>query len=199
MKPIITRDQVSTAIDSLKATGKKPTLVAIHAALGNKGSLSTLVKIKAEIDAEQVRQHDSEEGLKAFREVWAAAVEEGRKQKESECDELRQALEGLASENQSLSGQQAAISERLAVTEQQRDQLLSELRTASEQITAARAAGEQHASRLADALTKLGEVQTVHTTEIGALRQQISDGKDENHRLALALARAEAKLEHAKL
>src|SRR5262249_15743966 len=102
---------------------------------------------------EEVKQQDSEEGLKAFREVWAAAIDEGRKQKESECEELRQALDVLASENQSLGGEHAAIIERLTVAENHRDELLCEQRAANEQITAARAAGKQHATRLADALS----------------------------------------------
>jgi len=87
MKAIITKQEVAQAIVSLKSAGKKPTLQAIHAVLGNKGSLSTVQKFRSEIEAEIVTGRDSEEGLQVFRQLWAKAVGEGTTLKEAECAE----------------------------------------------------------------------------------------------------------------
>jgi hypothetical protein len=51
MKQIITNEEVSKAMADLATQGKKPTLSALHAALNNRGSMSTLVRLKAEIEA----------------------------------------------------------------------------------------------------------------------------------------------------
>ena len=195
MKQLITKQDVSQAIDSLKAAGKKPTLTAIHAALNNRGSMSTIVKLKAEIESEALDQKDSEDGLKAFREVWAMAVEEGRKQKEAEIEELRQALDAMAAECQSMEGQVAASNDRLKQLESQRDGMVSELAKANEQVTAARATGEQNATKLADALERMGKLQGDHAAEITSLRKELAEALAKSHETELKLARAEAKLE----
>jgi hypothetical protein len=59
----LTKIDVRQAMDSLRTTGKIATLVAIRAALGNRGSMSTLLKLKAQIDPE-APQNDPEKGLK---------------------------------------------------------------------------------------------------------------------------------------
>ena len=47
---------------------------------------------------------DSSEGLKAFRVVWALAVDEGRKQQDAVLLELRDSIKALATENERLEG-----------------------------------------------------------------------------------------------
>jgi hypothetical protein len=63
MKQIITKEEVGKAIIDLVGQGKKPTLAALHAALNNRGSMSTLVRLKAEIEAASQPAGDSPEGL----------------------------------------------------------------------------------------------------------------------------------------
>ena len=195
MKPIITKENVSQAVQSLKAVGKKPTIAAIHAALGNRGSLSTVVKLKAEMEADSLAQGDSPEGLKAFRELWALALEEGRKQKEIEAEELRQALDAFAAENEKLDGQVAAATNRIVEVEKQRDGMVAELAKANDQVTVARATGEQNANKLAEALERIAKLQEAQAKELADLRQQLSSAEKQAHALELKLARAEAKLE----
>ena len=87
MKQIITKDDVAKAIQDLVEKGKKPSLAAIHASLNGRGSMSTLVRLKAEIDATAKSDADSPEELKAFREIWSmvcAAARTGCKTGETE-------------------------------------------------------------------------------------------------------------------
>jgi hypothetical protein len=104
MKQIITKEEVSKAIADLVGQGKKPTLAALHAALNNRGSMSTLVRLKAEIDAAAQPVADSADGLRAFREVWALAVDEGRQQQEAILLEVRESVKALAAENERFEG-----------------------------------------------------------------------------------------------
>lgn len=195
MKSILIKQDVAKAIDSLKALGKKPTIQALHSALGNKGSLSTLVKLKAEIEADTVAGRDSEEGLKAFRDVWSLAVEEGRKQKDAELAEMRQALDAMANESQKVEGEVAAANERVDVLDRNCSELRAELAKANERVTSARATSEQNATKLSEALAMVAKIQQNHATEMADLRRQLTEAVKQSHALEIKLARAEAKLE----
>ena len=195
MKAVLTKEDVQKAIESLKKSGKKPTLASIHAALGNRGSITTLIKLKAEIEADSVHREDSEAGLKAFRELWDLAVEEGRRQKENELADMQQSIDAMLSESQTMEGQLAATTERMTELEAQRDSMVSELAKSNEQVIAARAAGEQHAQKLAAALEKMGDMQVAHGSEISKLRDQLADVQVKAHETELKLARAEVRAE----
>ena len=105
---------------------KKPTLAAVHAALNNRGSMSTLVRLKAEIEA-AAPPGDSADGLKAFREVWALAVDEGRNQQEAVVLELRESVKALAMENERLEGTIMASQNHAAEAEQAKSRAETEL------------------------------------------------------------------------
>jgi hypothetical protein len=77
MKQVLTRDEVARAIKDLESHGKKVTCTSLHAALGNRGSMSTLLRLKAEIEGTPAPIADSPAALKLFREVWVSAVAEG--------------------------------------------------------------------------------------------------------------------------
>ena len=85
MKQLLTKEEVAKAIKDLEAQGKKVTCTSLHAALGNRGSMSTLLRLKAEIEGSPAPIADSPTGLKTFREVWTLAVTEGRQQ-QGRCD-----------------------------------------------------------------------------------------------------------------
>ena len=127
MKQIITKEEVGKAILDLAGQGKKPTLAAVHAALNNRGSMSTLVRLKAEIEAAAQPVTDSPEGLKAFREVWALAVDEGRKQQDAVLVELRESVKALATENERLEGTALAAQNHAAEIEQAKSRAETEL------------------------------------------------------------------------
>jgi hypothetical protein len=82
MKMLLSKEDVEKAMAELVAKGRKVTLATLHAALGNRGSLSTLVRLKAEIETPSAATQDSEEALNAFRQVWGLAQSEARKQQE---------------------------------------------------------------------------------------------------------------------
>ena len=153
------------------------------------------MKLKAEVEAEALTQADSPEGIRAFRELWALAFDERRKQKEIEAEELRQALDALATENEKLDAHLTAANSRMAEVEKQRDGLVAELAKANDQVTAARAAGEQHSTKLAEALERTTKLQEAHAKELADLRLQLATTERQAHSLELKLARAEAKLE----
>jgi len=198
MKVIITKDDVAGAIQKLKASGKKTTLQAIHAALGNRGSISTLVKLKAEIEAGAVAVRDDEEGLKAFRDLWALAIDEGKKVKDAEIAELREALDAIADEAEKAQGETLAVRERLTAIEAQRDSLISDLAAANAAVTASRADGAEHSSKIADVLERVAKLQESHAHDRHRLELEIRTEHDRAHKLEIELAKLQAVSEAAK-
>jgi hypothetical protein len=104
MKQILAKEDVAKAIDAIVAQGKKPTLALVHAALGHRGSMSTLVRLRAELDGESQTERDFQEGLKPFRELWALAVNEGSKHQAAIVADLQDTVKALAAENERLDG-----------------------------------------------------------------------------------------------
>lgn len=199
MKQIISKEDVAKAIRDLAVQGKKPTLAMLHAALHNRGSMSTLVRLKAEIDAAAQPVTDSPEALKAFREIWALAVEEGRLQQEGVVVELRESIRTLAAENERLDGAATAAQSRVAELEQAVSHAEAELnRVRNEQEQAlgrSQAALVQASAQAAEALQKLAEVQAARSAEIAALQRDLASAVSKAHELELKLVRAQALLE----
>lgn len=179
-------------IDAFRADGKKLTLASLHAALGNRGSMSTLIRLKSEIEAEALQPKDSLEALHTFREVWAAAVEEGRKQQECVLVELRETLKTLTMENERLEGVTAAAEHRFG-----------ELQTAKSaaELDSHRVRAEADAevsrtkSALADSLQKLAESQAAQATELATLQAQLAEAVQKAHAWEIELVRSQALLE----
>ena len=195
MKAILTREDVSQAIDKLKAAGKKSTLQAIHAALGNRGSISTLVRLKGEIEAGAVAVRDDETGLQAFRDLWALAVDEGRKIKEAEVAELREALDATADEAEKAEGETLAAREKLAAVEAQRDGLISDLAAANAALTSARAEGAGHSEKIAQVLERVAKLQEDHATATAAAGAELAAERNRAHKLEIELAKLQAVTE----
>lgn len=195
MKQIITKGDVSKAIVDLAGQGKKPTLAAIHAALNNRGSMSTLVRLKAEIDAEAQPVTDSLEGLKAFREVWALAVEEGRQQQEPALVEVRESVKALAAENDRLEGVAVAAQNRAAELDNARARAETDLMQFRSQVETelkqARTSQAEAAAQAADALQKLAADRAAHANQIASLQDSLAAATRKAHDLELNLVRAE--------
>jgi hypothetical protein len=199
MKQIITKEEVGKAIFDLASQSKKPTLAAVHAALNNRGSMSTLVRLKAEIEAAAQPVTDSPEGLKAFREVWALAVDEGRKQQEAVLVELRESVKALATENERLEGTALAAQNHAAEIEQAKlraETELSRVKTHVEgDLKQAKTALSEATTQAAGALQKLAETQAAHATQVAALQADLTAAVRKAHELELQLVRAVALLE----
>jgi len=199
MKQIISKEDVAKAINDLVAQGKKPTLAILHAALQHRGSMSTLVRLKAEVEAAAQPISDSPEALKAFREIWALAVEEGRIQQEAVTTELRENLKALAAENERLEGTAIAAQERATELEQtafRAEAELNRVRAEQErQLSQAQAALVQASAQAAEALQKLSEVQAARSAEVATLQTDLASAVSRAHELELKLVRAQALLE----
>lgn len=190
MKPLLTQNDVATAIADLAAQGKKPTLTALHAAVGGRGSMSTLVKIKAQLAAAAQTQPatDSPEAQQAFRTVWTLAVDQGRKQHEAIVAELRDDLRSLAVENERLDGE--AVSARSRVAELEKSQARAE-----GDRQAAQSALSEATSQAARALNQLAESQAAHASDIATLQAKLDAAVQKAHGLELELVRSQARLE----
>jgi chromosome segregation ATPase len=198
MKQIITKDDVTKAIADLAGQGKKPTLVAVHAALNNRGSMSTLVRLKAEIEAAAQPVTDSPDGLKAFRDVWALAVDEGRQQQETVLVETRESLNALAAENERLEGAAFAAQNHAVELDHVRMRAETELGEFKSQVETelkqARTAQAEAAAQAALALQKLAEDRASQALQVAALQNDLTIAVRKSHELELNLVRAEALL-----
>jgi chromosome segregation ATPase len=199
MKQILAKEDVERAMADLSAKGRKTTLAALHAALDHRGSMSTLVRLKAEIEAAAQPVTDSPEGLKAFREVWALAVDEGRKQQDAVLVELRESVKALSTENERLEGTALAAQNHAAEIEQAKSRAeteLSRVKTHVEgEMKQAKTALAEATTQAAGALQKLAEAQAAHATQVAALQADLTAAVRKAHELELQLVRAVALLE----
>lgn len=197
MKATITKQAVAEAIKALTDSGKKPTLAAIHAALGGKGSITTLVKLKGELDQEASTPQDSTEGLAQFRSLWAAAVAEGKASMESQMQELRAGLEAVSLENERLEAAAIAAEARLAELVGQRDKLVNELSQAINEATTARAQGEQNAIKLAECLERMERDRAAQVSEFRDMMEKIQAEREKVHALQVERATITEQLKQA--
>jgi len=185
MKQVLNKELVKKAIEDLKANGKKVTLVALHAALGNRGSMSTLVQLKAELESADHPATDSEEGLKAFREVWALAREEGRKQQEAVITDLQNDLKTLVLENERLEGAATASANQVEEFKQAKLDSEAALANAKSLLAKNQEALIQAGQETKAALEKVAAEQTAHQST----QQELAKAIQKAHALELEVVR----------
>lgn len=199
MKAVLTKEEVGKAISHLVGQGKRPTLAALHAALDNRGSMTTLVRLKAEIDAATRSATDSPEALEVFRKVWALARDEERKEQDRQTAELRESIKALAAENERLEGTAAAAEKRASELEgakSQAEAALHQLRTSADRdLTLATSAMREAGIEAAKALRELADERGAHATQVTALRADLTTAQLNAHEFELQLVRARALLE----
>jgi chromosome segregation ATPase len=198
MKPTITKEAVSKAISHLVGQGKRPTLVSLHAALDNKGSMSTLVRLKAEIEAEAQQLTDLPQALEAFREVWALARGEGRKEQEKALADLRESLKALATENERLEGVAGAAQRGASDLEAAKSDAQAELNrlrlSAEHDLSQATTTINNAGAQAAKALHELAEARGAYATRFAALQADLTAAHQTAHEFELQLVRARALL-----
>jgi len=196
MKQILAKEDVERAMADLSAKGRKTTLAALHAALDHRGSMSTLIRLKAEIEAPPSTPHDSEEALNAFRELWNTAQEDARKQQGATIADLQETLKMLATENERLDGVAAAAERRCAELEQAKTAAETEalqIRAKLESdLSRAQGALSDANAQAARALEKLAKAQSDHAAELADLQRKLSDALAKAHDQEIRLVRAEA-------
>ena len=196
MKQILAKEDVERAIADLSAKGRKTTLAALHAALDHRGSMSTLIRLKAEIEAPSSAPHDSEEALNAFRQLWNTAQEDARKQQGATIADLQETLKMLATENERLDGVAAAAERRCAELEQAKSAAETEalqIRAKLESdLSRAQGALSDANAQAARALEKLAKVQSEHAAELADMQRKLSETLAKAHDQEIRLVRAEA-------
>lgn len=196
MKQILAKEDVERAMADLSAKGRKTTLAALHAALDHRGSMSTLIRLKAEIEAPPSAPHDSEEALNAFRQLWNTAQEDARKQQGATIADLQETLKKLATENERLDGVAAAAERRCAELEQAKSAAETEalqIRAKIESdLSRAQGALSDANAQAARALEKLAKVQSEHAAELADMQRKLSETLAKAHDQEIRLVRAEA-------
>lgn len=210
MKAIITTEDVAATIQQLRAAGKNPSIAAIHAALGNKGSLTTVMKLKRDVEqGTSPAVPDDSEALAHFRQLWQAAVSIGRQQRDVELAEQNDTVDALATENTRLEAACIGMGERISELSQQRDQLIADLAQAQRDVATAQAAGQTHAASAAEALGRLAdwqrgaeiaaaEIRERHAADLATAHKRGVDAEHEAHQVKIQLATAKAQLGSAK-
>jgi chromosome segregation ATPase len=192
MKQVLTKELVKKAMDDLKTGGKKITLTTLHAALDNRGSMSTLVQMKAELEAAAQLPNDSDEGLRAFREVWAMAKEEGRKQQNSVVADLQKDLEVLAQENERLEGAATAAANQADDARKARLELETELAKVKSQLAQNQESLIQAGTDTKAALERLAGEQAAHQIT----RLELAKIIQKAHEFELELVQCRTRLDH---
>lgn len=180
MKQLLTKDEVAKAMKDLEGQGKKVTCTSLHAALGNRGSMSTLLKLKAEIQGTPAPVTDSPEALKLFRDIWTMAVAEGRQQQEGLAIQLREELTALAVENERLEGLALEYVRAKEAAEGERDRVAEDHKLLQADLV-------KGASQTKEVLEKLADERAAHATELAAACQQLAEEVGKVHELELEL------------
>jgi len=153
--------------------------------------MSTLVKIKAELEANAQPVNDSEEGLQAFREIWALAREEGRRQQESVNAGLQQDIQTLARENERLEGEAAASANQASELQKAKLHAEAVLEDVKRQLARSQESLIQANKETQAALEKFAAEQAAHQ----GTHQELKNAIKKAHELELDLVRSRALLD----
>jgi hypothetical protein len=200
MKQILTREQVAKAISDLSGKGnKRPTVASIHSALGGRGSLTTLIKLKNELEAEAAAVQDSAEALKAFREIWAMARQEERQCQQVLLAEAKESLQTVLVENDRLEGIAARATELAANHEKAKADAEAALNKArielENELSQAKQAQIKSGEQARQALEQLAAERAERTAEVSALRSELAQAVARGHTAELDLVRTSLRLE----
>ena len=194
MKQVISKADVLRAIADLAAQSKKPTLAVLHSALGGRGSMTTVMKLKAEIESESKASSESQEALNQFRLVWYRAFEEGRAKGEVAAVELRENLAALVAENERLQGSFCAFEIKLAEAEKARADEERKFHTMEVQLLeeSNRLRAELNVAHIqaSAALQRLTELQSEHQSQLASFQVKLAGAEEGAHDLELKLVRA---------
>jgi chromosome segregation ATPase len=188
--PLITKEDVTKAIAALKTAGIKTTRQAVHAFMGSKGSMSTVVKFMRELESEEKKTSATPEEEEAFHTIWNSAKDEGRAERDETIKDLEDAITTLSSEVEALTGESTALRAQAADAIKKHEEAAAREIKLRDDLTSATEKGERNA-------TKLVEVMENHQQEAQHLRLQLDQANSRAHAFELDLAGARAKLEVA--
>jgi chromosome segregation ATPase len=160
----VTGDEVKNAIANLRARGDQATIDKLRQEIG-RGSLTTLLRLRNEIlEPEKPETAHDPEALRAFGQLWQAAVEAGRKGEAGKTADAFAEAEALSREAERLENECDLLEKQLVETR-------AALNRALEDGTAARQEAKEARSALAAEQTKA----TQSEREKSDLLRQIAD------------------------
>jgi chromosome segregation ATPase len=182
MKTVITKEDVEKAIEGLKSSGKTPTMAAIYAALGSRGSMTTICKIKAELDQPQQPQ-PTEEAQQAFRNLWQQAYEAGRTSAAMQQQEFERALAVADTRIEELDGELVA-SKTLA----------DDLEMARAALAADLAQVATRNLEISNLLDEMNRLRKSHAEELKILKDKLDSAVAATHSAEIAKASLEGEI-----
>jgi hypothetical protein len=195
MKAVITKEDVSKAMAEIRGKGKEPTFALLHAALNYRGSMSTLTRLKSEVDADEQRVNETSEEMQAFRQIWAKAAGEGRKQEESLIAELQERVAALMGENERLECVTMAAQQRADELEKENHlavDVMSQTRIRIEgELSLAKSATAAASAQAANALQQLADTRS----QVILLQGEVAAAVARAREIELKMARAQALLD----
>ena len=136
----VTVDEVKNAIANLRARGEQVTIEKLRQEVG-RGSITTLLRLRNEILELETPETDRDpEALNAFRQIWQAAVEAGRKGEAGTTAEARAEVEALSREAERLENECSLLEKQLAETRAALNRALEDAATARQEAKEARTA-----------------------------------------------------------
>ncbi len=184
----ITKEDVGTAIATLKRDGKQISLAAIRTALGNRGSLTTIQEMKSEIDAAEAALKDPPQALQAFRQIWSEALQLGRSERAPEVADLEELNKALATELKALEGDVIACRNSRVEVQSRLEDTMTKLAATNQALAEARLEANQHAAKLLAVFDDHQKVLAQERTLSAAARAQV-------HELELKVTRLETELQ----
>ena len=143
----VTVDEVKNAIANLRARGEQVTIEKLRQEVG-RGSITTLLRLRNEILEPETPETDRDpEALNAFRQIWQAAVEAGRKGEAGTTAEARDEVAALSREAERLENECSLLEKQLAETRTALNRALEDAATARQEARTAVAAEQAKATQ----------------------------------------------------
>ena len=161
----VTVDEVKNAIANLRARGEQVTIEKLRQEVG-RGSITTLLRLRNEILEPETPETDRDpEALNAFRQIWQAAVEAGRKGEAGTTAEARAEVEALSREAERLENECSLLEKQLAETRTALNRALEDAATARQKkeartaVAAEQAKATQSEREKSDLLRQIADLQ----------------------------------------
>jgi chromosome segregation ATPase len=186
----ITPEDVAAATERIRIRKESPTVERIRAELGNRGSSSTILKYRQQLEKEEVAEPSTTNGeaLKAFTVIWKEAFDLGEASRNVDLENLRDDLESVKKEAEKEISLREKAEENLELSEVKIEKLVDDLSSAQKEASEARALE----AKIREKLSIL--VEELRTTE-RANAQKIEELLRERAEKAALQARLEDKRE----
>lgn len=136
MKPILTVESVQAAMDALAFREAKITLQSIHAELGNRGSITTVMRLKQQIESQNANTPQNLRSFEIYKHLRSQLRDELQLEIYAEKQELRDSLDAATAHCRELTDENNRLSSEIKRYESKCKLLDERNETLSEQINA---------------------------------------------------------------